>query len=141
MSTFRTSRELKATPEAVFDAIRDPVRLARWWGPKDFRNTFETFEFRPGGSWVFTMHGPDGTNYPNRSTFLEIVPGALVKLRHVVPPHFELTLALTPCTAGTRVDWTQAFEDPAVAARVRTIVVPANEENLDRLAAEVEDVL
>ncbi len=138
MSTFRTSRELHAPPEAVFEAIRDPVRLARWWGPKGFTNTFETFEFSPGGSWVFTMHGPDGTDYPNRSEFLEIVPHALVKLRHVVPPHFELTLALTPCPGGTRVDWTQAFEDPAVAARVRAIVEPANEENLDRLAAEVD---
>lgn len=138
MTTFRTSRELNAPPETVFDAIRDPARLARWWGPKGFTNTFETFAFRPGGAWVFTMHGPDGKDYPNTSEFLEIVPCARVRLRHVVPPHFELTLELTPCPVGTRVDWVQTFDDPAVAERVRAIVMPANEENLDRLTAEVD---
>lgn len=140
MSTFRTSRELQAAPGAVFDAIRDPTRLARWWGPKGFTNTFETFTFEPGGAWVFTMHGPDGKDYPNHSEFLEIVPGARVRLRHVVPPHFELTLELKPCPGGTWVNWTQAFDDPEVAEQVRAIVVPANEENLDRLAAEVERI-
>lgn len=33
------------------------------------------------------------------------------------------------------VTWEQAFEDPAVAARLRHVAKPANEENLDRLAA------
>ena len=45
---------------------------SRWWGPKDFTNTFEQFEFKPGGRWVFVMHGPNGTNYPNESDFREI---------------------------------------------------------------------
>lgn len=50
MSTFRTSREFSVTPESVFAAIQDPVRLARWWGPQGFTNTFNTFEFRAGGA-------------------------------------------------------------------------------------------
>lgn len=137
MSTFRTSRELNAPPEAVFGAICDPVRLARWWGPKGFTNTFQVFEFQPGGAWVFIMHGPDGTDYPNRSEFLEIVPNVLVRLRHVVPPHFELTITLAPSPAGTLVSWAQAFDSPEVAERVRAIVEYANEQNLDRLTAEV----
>jgi hypothetical protein len=40
-----TSRTVAATPAAVFDAIRDPARLARWWGPAGFRNHFSVFEF------------------------------------------------------------------------------------------------
>jgi uncharacterized protein YndB with AHSA1/START domain len=36
-------------------------------------NTFHTFEFRPGGSWIFTMHGPDSADYANQSEFVEIV--------------------------------------------------------------------
>jgi hypothetical protein len=36
---------------------------------------------------------------------------------------------------GTEVSWVQTFEDAAVAARVRHVAEPANEENLDRLAA------
>src|SRR6185369_10233222 len=56
----------------VFKAFADPTHLARWWGPSGFRNTFEEFDFRPGGTWRFTMHGPDGTDHPNRSVFLDI---------------------------------------------------------------------
>ena len=78
MSVFRHSRDIAASPESVFSAIQDPARLARWWGPEGFRSTFHTFEFRPGGAWVFTMHGPDGTDYPNENVFREIVPARRV---------------------------------------------------------------
>ena len=58
MSVLRSSREIPATPQAVFAAFQDPTRLARWWGPNGNTNTFHRFEFRDGGSWLFTMHGP-----------------------------------------------------------------------------------
>ena len=138
MSTFRTSRELPFPAAAVFGAIRDPQRLARWWGPAGFTNSFQTFEFVPGGRWVFTMHGPDGTNYPNESEFVEIVPGALVRIRHVSPPEFVLSIGLQPLgNDRTLVNWEQAFADAQVAERVRHIVEPSNEQNLDRLTAEL----
>ncbi len=84
MSTFRHSREIPATPKTVFAALSDPVRLARWWGPDGFSNSFQTFEFHHGGRWLFTMHGPDGADYANESEFLEIVPDALVRIRHSI---------------------------------------------------------
>ena len=30
-------------------------------------------DVRPGGVWRFVMHGPDGIDYQNKITFLEIV--------------------------------------------------------------------
>lgn len=138
MSTFRTSRELPFSTTTVFGAIRNPQRLARWWGPAGFTNSFQTFEFVPGGRWVFTMHGPDGTNYPNESEFAEIVPGALVRIRHVSPPEFVLSIELLARgNDRTLVHWEQAFADAQVAERVRHIVEPSNEQNLDRLTAEL----
>jgi uncharacterized protein YndB with AHSA1/START domain len=103
VSLFRTSRELPAAPEAVFAAFRDPARLARWWGPDGFTNTIHTFEFRAGGSWEFTMHGPDGHDYPNLSEFLEIVPDSMVRIRHISQPRFELSVSLEATPAGTLV--------------------------------------
>lgn len=137
MNTFQTSREIPATPAAVFAAIADPQRLARWWGPDGFRNSFEVCEFRPGGAWKFTMHGPDGVNYPNESVFFAIEPDRKVVIDHVCQPFFRLTVALEPSALGTRVHWTQVFADAAVAAAVAHIVEPANEQNLSRLTAEV----
>jgi len=137
MSLFRTSRELPATPESVFAAIQDPVRLARWWGPDGFTSTFHTFEFRQGGAWLFTMHGPDGTDYPNQSEFLEIVPNAMVRIKHVNLPHFELSISLESSGAGTRISWVGVFENQEFAENMREFLEAANEQNLDRLALEV----
>lgn len=137
MNPFSTSREIPATVEEVFGAIRDPERLARWWGPAGFTNTFSSCEFKNGGRWSFVMHGPDGTNYPNENVFEEIESPEKVVIRHVSEPEFLLTIGLEPSAGGTLVSWLQAFENPEFARRVETIVVPANEQNLDRLTLEV----
>lgn len=136
MSTFDTSRDIPASPADVFAAFEAPARLARWWGPDGFRNTFTVCEFKPGGAWHFTMHGPDGSNYPNESVFLDIERDRKVVIHHLSLPRFRLTVTLAPSGTGTLLGWSQAFEDPAVAQAVRHIVVPANEQNLDRLTAE-----
>jgi uncharacterized protein YndB with AHSA1/START domain len=66
---FRSHRVLPYPPRSVFEAFARPEVLARWWGPNGFTNTFEVFEFRPGGRWKFVMHGPEGSNHPNESVF------------------------------------------------------------------------
>ena len=137
MSTFNTERNLSATPQDVFAAIQNPARLARWWGPKGFTNRFQVFEFQPGGQWVFDMVGPDGTVYANESVFERIEANQQVVIRHVCQPHFTLTITLESSATGTRVLWSQVFDDAEVAQAVAHIVKPANEENLDRLSAEV----
>lgn len=137
MSVFRHSREIPATPGAVFAAFKDPVRLARWWGPAGFKNSFQTCEFRNGGAWVFTMHGPDGKDYPNQSEFVEIVPDALIRLRHVSLPHYDLCITLAATETGTHLTWVGALENDAFAEKARQFLETANEQNLDRLAQEV----
>jgi uncharacterized protein YndB with AHSA1/START domain len=137
MSTFRHSRAIPAAPAAVFAAFSDPARLARWWGPDGFSNSFDTFEFRRGGRWLFTMRGPDGANYPNQSEFLEIVPHSLIRIRHVNLPHFELSISLEPRATGTLVSWVGVFENHEFGEKMRQFLETANEQNLNRLAQEV----
>jgi uncharacterized protein YndB with AHSA1/START domain len=137
MSVFRHSRDLPAVPASVFSAIQEPERLARWWGPEGFTNTFHTFEFREGGSWLFTMHGPDGKDYPNESEFLEIVPPSLLRIRHLNLPRYELSISLAPSAMGTLLTWVGEFENQAFAENMRQFLETANEQNLDRLAVEV----
>jgi uncharacterized protein YndB with AHSA1/START domain len=137
MTTFQTTRDIAASPVAVFAAFETPERLARWWGPHGFSNTFETCDFKPGGFWQFTMHGPDGSDYPNLSLFAEIEAPHRVVIQHLNDPRFRLTVELEPIATGTRVHWSQVFEDAGVAAAIAHIVEPSNEQNLVRLAAEV----
>lgn len=135
---FQTSRLIPASPAQVFAAIADAERLARWWGPAGFTNTFECCDFSPGGAWSYVMHGPDGKDYRNESIFQEIEPPRKVVIRHVSKPRYLLTITLEPIDGGhTRVHWEQVFDNPKVAEGIAPIVVPANEQNLDRLNVEV----
>ena len=137
MRSFDTSREIPAAVEQVFAAISNPERLARWWGPAGFTNTFHVCEFKPGGRWSFIMHGPNGHDYPNENLFTEIDPPRKVVIKHVMEPLFSLTISLAPSIAGTVVSWSQVLESAEVASRIEHIIVPANEQNLDRLSVEV----
>ena len=137
MPPFTTSRDLPASPAQVFAAISTPERLARWWGPAGFTNTFTVCDFQPGGRWSFVMHGPDGAAYANENVFAEIEAPTRVVIRHVCEPLFSLTLRLEAIATGTRVSWEQVLDNPAFAEQMGHIIVPANEQNLDRLTAEV----
>ena len=60
-----------------------------------------------------------------------------VIVQHVGEPKFRLTILLVSSSAGTTVNWSQEFENSEVADRIEHIVVPANDQNLERLSAEV----
>ncbi|MEQ1536717.1 MAG: SRPBCC domain-containing protein [Burkholderiaceae bacterium] len=137
MTTFNHSLDIPATPEQVFAAICNPESLARWWGPAGFTNSFSVFEFKTGGRWNLVMHGPSGANYPNDNVFGEIVTNQKVVIEHPMQPVFRLTIELAHSKSGTLVSWAQAFESAEVAKQIEHIVVPANDENLQRLKVEV----
>jgi uncharacterized protein YndB with AHSA1/START domain len=128
-------RALSASPQEIFAAFEHPNCLARWWGPKDFTNTFEQFEFTPGGRWVFVMHGPNGANYPNENVFRKIQPHTKIVIEHIGKPWYRLTVTLTVHGGQTHLAWLQEFESSEFAAKMRPICQPANEQNLDRLEA------
>ena len=109
-------------------------------GPSGFTNTFEVFEFKEGGRWKFVMHGPNGSNARNESVFLKLDPPQALVIQHISPPHYLLTVTLEPHNGGTMISWNHEFEDSAVATRIRHIVEPANEQNLDRLESVLSSV-
>jgi uncharacterized protein YndB with AHSA1/START domain len=137
-----SARAFAAPRERVFEAFRDASRLARWWGPKGFTSTFETFDLRPGGTWRSVMHGPDGVDHPNESVFLAVEAPARIVFRHVSEAHpFEMTITLDEQGGGTRMTWRMRHQNAEHCAKVTPIVMRANEENFDRLAAELETMV
>ncbi len=76
------SRVLHAPRELVWQAWTDPQHVAHWWGPRGFSTTIKKMDFRVGGVWEHVMHGPNGANYPNKSTFKEIVPLERITFSH-----------------------------------------------------------
>jgi uncharacterized protein YndB with AHSA1/START domain len=137
--TVVTTRLIDAPRERVFRLYAEPQHLAQCWGPEGFTNTFHEYDFRPAGHWRFIMHGPDGKDYPNHSIFDEIVRPERIVFRHVDDPvhSFQMTILLEARGAKTQLTWHQRFDTVEHYERVRSFVVPANEQNFDRIEAEV----
>lgn len=137
----QTERYLPYTPGKIYAAFSNADNLVKWWGPKDFTNTFEIFDFSVGGHWKYQMYGPDGHGYPNEARFTELLASEKIVIEHISAPRFTLTVSLEPKENGTQITWSQQFEDPKVAEAVRHIAEPGNEQNLDRLKMHLSDEL
>src|SRR5215510_12678852 len=90
------SRVIGAPRERVFEPFTRVRHLSRWWGPEGFTTTTRSFAFRVGGEWAFVMHGPDGTDYPERIALLHGESRG-------DPNAFESVLTFAPDGAATRI--------------------------------------
>ena len=90
--TLKGSRYFPVKKSVLFEAFKNPDSLINWWGSKGFSCTFDTFDFRVGGEWIFTMHSTEGTNFANHNIFEEIVENEKIVMRHVAAPKFTVTL-------------------------------------------------
>lgn len=67
------TRVYDAPVKLVWEVWTDLKHVAKWWGPRGFTITTKSKDLRPGGKWIYTMHGPDGVDYPNIATYHEVV--------------------------------------------------------------------
>ncbi|MBV1693721.1 MAG: SRPBCC domain-containing protein [Hyphomicrobiales bacterium] len=123
----------------MWDAWTNPEEVAQWWGPRGFTLTTHSRDLRTGGHWHYTMHGPDGTDYENTTTFLEVVPRQRMVYDHGGhkdrPPLFRVTALFTEREGRTQLDLSMAFATPDVATQMRGFIKKAGgEATWDRLA-------
>jgi uncharacterized protein YndB with AHSA1/START domain len=137
------SRLIEGPRDVVFEAFTEVQHLSRWWGPEGFTTTTRAFEFSEGGVWEFTMHGPDGSDYPNWIQWMEIRPPEVIGLLHGEgpddPEQFSSTFFFEERTDGTRVILRSEFKTKALrdrAAEEYGAIEGANQ-TLDSLAIYV----
>jgi uncharacterized protein YndB with AHSA1/START domain len=106
----RLSRELDAPVDLVWEVWTDPGHIAQWWGPEGFTNTISLMDVRPGGEWHLVMHGPDGTDYKNKSVFREVVPLKKIVYEHVSAPKFVATIQFEARGDQTFLTWHMLFD-------------------------------
>lgn len=139
----RVSRVFDAPRELVWKAMTDPEHVGVWWGPDGFTTTTKSIDVRPGGSWVYTMHGPDGRDYPNAMTYREVVRPERLAYRHGTSEEenpdedFGATVTLEDLGDGrTRVTMISLF--PSDAARELVIreygALEGDVQHLEKLA-------
>lgn len=68
------TRVFNAPRELVFKAWTEAKHVEQWFGPKGFTTRVTESDLRPGGKWCYVMISPDGTEYPSKGVFREIVP-------------------------------------------------------------------
>ncbi|GAA1616022.1 SRPBCC family protein [Actinoplanes couchii] len=137
-------RVVDAPRELVFEAFTEVRHLSQWWGPAGFSTTTRAFTFAEGGVWEFTMHGPDGTDYPEWITWTEIVPPERIALLHgesaTDPNAFTSVLTFTAAKDKTWIEMrtvfpTKQLRDEAVE---RYGAIEGGRQTLNNLAAYVE---
>lgn len=118
----------------VYDAWSKPYHLKNWWGPAGFTNTFHEFDFRPGGKWRFTMHGPEKGNYENECEFIKIEKPNLIAWKRHSKPLFQVVAHFTKVTdKKTHIEFKMLFDSPEACNKLKPFVVDKNEENFDKL--------
>lgn len=104
------TRVYDAPRELVFDMWTNPEHVSNWWGPRGFTTTTKSMDLRPGGLWLFTMHGPDGTDYPNEVVYHEVKRPSRLHYTHGPVPKFDVTVTFEEEGDKTRVNFRSVFE-------------------------------
>ncbi|HEY1932264.1 MAG TPA: SRPBCC family protein [Acetobacteraceae bacterium] len=68
------SRLIDAPRDRIYRAWTDPELLRQWFAPLPWTTSHAELDVRPGGASLVVMRGPDGTDFPNRGVYLEVVP-------------------------------------------------------------------
>jgi uncharacterized protein YndB with AHSA1/START domain len=135
------TRVLDAPRAAVYAAWTDPRLVTGWWGPHGFTSSIREMDVRPGGAWRFIMHGEDGTDYPNRIVYREVVePERLVYAHGADDPHdpyqFQVTVTFAEQGGRTELTMRTLFASAEECARTKSFgAAEGADETLDRLAA------
>jgi uncharacterized protein YndB with AHSA1/START domain len=119
-------RVYDAPVKLVWECFTDVKHQAHWWGPRGFTITTKSKELRPGGKWIYTMHGPDGIDYPNIATYHEVV-----KYQKLVYDHggneerqklFTVTVTFQEELGKTIMCMIMALDTPEAAKEIKKFI-------------------
>ncbi len=140
----RLTRVYDAPLRTVWDAWTIPAQVEKWWGPRGFTLTTHSKDLRPGGTWRYTMHGPDGVDYPNLTTYHVVEPCKTLVYDHGAtddsPPLFHVTATFAEAQGRTTLDLVFRFASAQVRTEMETHIRRAGgHATWDRLAEHLEE--
>jgi len=71
-SEFVYTRVVNAPRELVWKAYSEAKHLQNWWGPKGFSIEVERLDFRPNGTFLYSMTLPDGNKMYGKLAYREM---------------------------------------------------------------------
>jgi uncharacterized protein YndB with AHSA1/START domain len=132
-------RVYDAPVKVVWEAWTDPKQVAQWWGPRGFTITTHSKDLKVGGHWHYTMHGPDGVDYPNKTKYFEVDKYARLVYDHggndEQAPLFRVTVLFSEKKGKTTMDMTMSLPSPEAAKEAKKFIKKAGgNATWDRLA-------
>ncbi len=139
----RITRVYDAPARAVWDAWTVPEQVEKWWGPRGFTLTTHSKDLRAGGHWRYTMHGPDGVDYPNVTTYFVVEEHKKLVYDHGGtddrPPLFRVTVTFTEVNGKTTMEMISTLPTPEAAREMLKFIKKAGGFGTwDRLAEHLE---
>lgn len=137
------TRLYDAPVKMVWEAWTDPKKVEKWWGPRGFTLTTHSKDLRPGGHWAYTMHGPDGVDYPNKTLYYEVEKFSRLVYDHGGnddrPPLFRVTVVFSEEKGKTKMEMSMSFPSPEAAREAEKFIKQASGNSTwDRLGEFVE---
>ena len=135
-----SSRSFNAPRDLVWEVWTNPKHTAQWWGPTGFTNTIYEMDVKPGGIFKFMMHGPDGVDFPNIISYIEVVKPERLVYNHgnyENPEMFFVTINFAEDNGKTKITMRMLFK----TADERKVVVEkygaleGQKQHLDKLDA------
>ncbi|MBP9709021.1 MAG: SRPBCC domain-containing protein [Oligoflexales bacterium] len=111
--------------------------------PRGFSITTKSKELRPGGKWIYTMHGPDGTDYPNVTTYFVVEPLKRLEYDHGANENqkalFRVNVLFSESKGKTTMKMTMTFESSLIAMEMsKFIKIAGGNSTWDRLGEYLE---
>jgi uncharacterized protein YndB with AHSA1/START domain len=127
---FTITRTFNAPRLMVFKAWTDPKQLAEWWGPHVFTTPVCEMDVRPGGAYRIVMRSPDGTDYPMKGFYREVVDGERLVFTNdlsehppewhaMIDPHRPKDIASPDVHAVTTVTFTERDSKTTMTVRMQ----------------------
>lgn len=87
------------------------------------------------------MHGPDKGNYENKCVFLNIDEPSLIAWDRISKPLFRVVVTFEDIAGGkTKLIFRMQFDNQAECDKIGSFAPEKNEENFDRLEAELRNI-
>jgi PhnB protein len=134
------SRLFDAPIELVWEVWTNPEHIKNWWGPNGFTNTITKMDVQEDGVWDLIMHGPDGTDYKNKSVFKQVIKHKKLVYEHVSSPKFIATIDFEKRGDKTHINWHMLFETKEQFIQVvKTFKADEGlKQNIEKLTAYLE---
>ncbi len=141
------TRSYEAPVKAVWDAWTDPEQVAKWWGPRDHWIKTHSKDLKVGGHWSYTMYGPNGQSWENKTKYLEVETYSRLVYDHGGnedvdrEPLFRVMVQFSELSKNrAQMEMTMILKTPEAAAETKKFIRAANGNSTwDRLAEFLDE--